>query len=480
MPRVTHKKDERKLLPHLYGHPWYDWSYEFFHDMSRNAFLTAPNQVGKSSALIKKVIHFATEPKIWKKVWNKKPTQFWYLYPSLTQATTEFHEKWVKENLPSGKMKTSEKYGWSEVYGAQKNISAIHFKNGVSIYFKSYMQSVSSLQTSTVYFIACDEELPVKYWTELTMRRDAVDGLFNLVFTATLSQRFWFEVMELRGKENERFPDAYKRSVSLYECQEYKSGKKAPWTLEKIKRRESECESKEEILVRVNGRFRPYKTGIYSNFDDKKNVIEKKFIVPKGWHKVIGAYNPKDSSGCAVCALAVSKDRQKCVIYYANKINKTTVETIAQYRAELGSVPAKFVNAEASDFHAIAQSGGEYFLETKMPRDGAKELVNTLFYTKILEVSKFDNCNDLTLQLQTIQEENLSDFKDFELIGALVCALSNMNFDFEEIINGIRKKIDPYKDMDPRERMYKGIDKPVHDTDSCEIEFQEFDELISV
>ena len=59
-------KDE---LPHLYGFPWYAWAKEYF--MSRNpmCFLTAGNQLSKSSSQIRKCVDWATDKKKWKSLW---------------------------------------------------------------------------------------------------------------------------------------------------------------------------------------------------------------------------------------------------------------------------------------------------------------------------------------------------------------------------------------------------------------------------
>jgi hypothetical protein len=141
-------------LPHLNGLPWYKWAWEFFNDYSRNAFLCSANQIGKSSVLIRKVIDLATNKEKQLKIWGRIPTQFWYLYPTKGMATVEFNEKWVKEFLPRNEMKTHPIYGWKETFQYQQ-IHTIKFNSGVTVYFKSYEQSESSLQASSVFFIAC-------------------------------------------------------------------------------------------------------------------------------------------------------------------------------------------------------------------------------------------------------------------------------------------------------------------------------------
>ena len=110
------KQTIQDMLPHLYGTDWYNWSLKFFHAKDRYMCLNAANQIGKSSTQIRKAIHWATETKLWPKLWKKKPTQFWYFYPDSDVATIEFNEKWVKEWLPRGEMQEHAKFGWRAIY----------------------------------------------------------------------------------------------------------------------------------------------------------------------------------------------------------------------------------------------------------------------------------------------------------------------------------------------------------------------------
>jgi len=121
---------DKEQLPHLYGFPFYKWQYKFFHDYSRNAFLTAANQIGKSSVAIRKMINLATNKSLWPKIWNSVPRQFWYIYPTLDVANREFVTKWEPEFMPRVDPKHPV-YGW-RTYKSFGRVTRIEFNNGIS------------------------------------------------------------------------------------------------------------------------------------------------------------------------------------------------------------------------------------------------------------------------------------------------------------------------------------------------------------
>jgi len=94
------------------------------------------------------------------------------------------------------------------------------------------------------------------------MRTAATDGLISGVFTPTLSQQFWYDVMEKRGQKGERFPRAHKITASLYDSQTYEDGTPSPWTNERITRILNSLPSDDEIQRRVYGRFIMDKRGL--------------------------------------------------------------------------------------------------------------------------------------------------------------------------------------------------------------------------
>jgi hypothetical protein len=169
---LEQQKSMEEGLPHLYGWPWYQWAWDFFSSTNRFNLLCAANQISKSSTQIRKCIHWATAVDLWPKLWKSRPTQFWYFYPTFDVATSEFHEKWKKEFLPRGEWKDHPVYGWKEEI-RNKQIYAIYFNSGVTVYFKSYEQKAENLQTASVYAMFCDEEVPEDLYPEIVSRISA-------------------------------------------------------------------------------------------------------------------------------------------------------------------------------------------------------------------------------------------------------------------------------------------------------------------
>lgn len=149
------KKFLMENLPHKYGFKKYKWQREFFECEAQDAFLTAANQIGKSTIMIAQCIEWATNKSLWNRLFKRRtPRQFWYLYPSLDFATSEVETKWLPDLLPQDGLKNDPNYGFTLKYMG-KYIHSIHFNSGVIIYFKAYTQDVMNLQGSTVDAIFC-------------------------------------------------------------------------------------------------------------------------------------------------------------------------------------------------------------------------------------------------------------------------------------------------------------------------------------
>ena len=152
---LEEKAKLHRNLPHLYGFKDYKWSREFLDSTNKTLLLTAANQLGKSTTLVRKVIDYATDVNAWPSRFRRTPRQFWYLYPTAQVASAEFHTKWKTDILPRDEMKDHPQYGWKAEFKNRGDISAIYFNSGVALYFKTYAQDASHLQSGTVDFVAC-------------------------------------------------------------------------------------------------------------------------------------------------------------------------------------------------------------------------------------------------------------------------------------------------------------------------------------
>lgn len=380
-------------LPFLYGWKWYKWAKEFYESENKMNLLVAANQISKSSTQIRKCINWATNVELWPKLWERRPLQFWYLYPTKETATIEFKKKWIPEFLPRGEFKDHPVYGWKEEYKSG-NIFALHFNTGVSVYFKTYAQDAQHLQTGTCYALFCDEELPEDIFDELMFRLAATDGYFHMVFTATLGQEMWKDAMEGKGVQ-EKFPEAYKRQISMYDCLLYEDGSPSHWTEPKIERIKNKCKSGQEILRRVYGRF-VLDSGLkYGGFDKAKNFV-KPYPIPPDWRIYTGVdigSGGTDGHPGAIGMVAVRPDYKKGAVFKmwrGDGIVTTDGDILDQHtsmKEGLLSPPVmQKYDWSSKDFATIASRVGEPFSPADKSHDRGESFMNVLFKNNMLDV----------------------------------------------------------------------------------------------
>lgn len=402
-------------LPHLYGWPWYTWAREFFESDAKMNFLCAANQISKSSTQIRKCIHWATEQTLWPRLWGETPNQFWYLYPTSDVATVEFHTKW-KLFLPRNNMEKDPKYGWEPEFEKGK-IKAIHFRSGVSVYFKTYAQDTSHLQTGTVYALFCDEELPEEHYDELIFRISSTDGYFHMVFTATIGQEFWRLVMEPEGKEEEKLPEAKKWTVSLYDSQYYEDGTPSKWTTERIQIVKNRCKNQKEILKRVYGKFIIDAEGLkYPQFSITRHM-RPSHQLPKDW-LIWSAVDP-GTGGTAhpagILFMAVSPNFQKGRIFLGwrgDDIGNTTAEDVYNKHQELKRehnirTVEQIYDPGCKDFATIAERKGESFSKANKDHTVGEEIVNVLFKNDMIAIHESVELQKLATELSTLRKATL-------------------------------------------------------------------------
>jgi phage terminase large subunit-like protein len=484
----------REGLPHLYGFPFYPWSREFFDSRSPMMFLTAGNQISKSSTQIRKVIHWATAKDLWPTLWKSKPLVFWYLYPSLIVSTKEVQKKWIPEFLPRGKFKSHPVYGWKEEKDGNI-ITAIHFNSGVSILFKSYSTNESLLQTGTVWYLAFDEELPEHLWPELVMRVAATDGYISGVFTPTLSQQFFFDIMEKRGEVGERFPRAHKITASLFDSQVYEDGTPSPWTKERITRIINSLPSDDEIQRRVYGRFIINKRGLkYPSFNKQYNVI-KSGAVPKDW---LWYYGIDSGSGgfeqghpAAICGVAVSPDfkRGRVVELWrgtpenveGDDKNTTAGDIVAQFvkmKKDKSTLAGARYDFADKDLEVIASRNGVHLDKADKSHEYGEGLLNTLFKNQLLDIDDKEENDQLVLELMSLRKDQKKQKAIDDCVDALRYAVTAIPWDLSVISDKFEVKAErkPLSIADERliarrEGFY------TKDQDEVEQEIQELNEL---
>lgn len=428
-------------LPFLYGWKWYKWARTFFESQNKINLLCAANQISKSSTQIRKCIHWATAQDLWPELWERAPIQFWYLYPTKAQVSAEFETKW-KQFLPKGEMKKDPYYGW-EVERKNGDIIAIHFNSGVHVYFKTYAQNASALQSGTCDAIFCDEELPVDLYEELMFRISASAGYFHMVFTATSGQDFWRRCLEPEGDEKEELPDALKLVVSLYEAMEYEDGTKSHWTIEKIKMVEARCSTHNEVLKRVFGKFIVLGGRKYEEFDIKRH-LKKKHPVPSTWLIYVGAdigSGGAEGHKAALCYVAVSPDFRQGRVFLGWRGPENVVTTagdVVQKHIDLKkehklTITQQFYDWASVDFYNIATRLGEPFEKAEKSHDIGENFLNTLFKNNMLYIYEDEELVKLAGELATLKKTtNKRQAKD-DFSDALRYAVTRIPWDWTAI-----------------------------------------------
>lgn len=436
---LEERKALREGLPHLYGFKFYKWMREFWDSQNSMNILCSANQIGKSSISIRKAIHWATDQSLWPQLWRTRPYQFWYLYPSQAVATIEFEKKWVTEFLPRGKMKDDPVYGWKDEYKGNY-VQAVHFKNDLSIYLKTYSQDPQDLQTGSVSALFGDEEMPENLYSELQLRLAATEGYFHAVFTPTLGQEFWREAVEVRGYK-ERFPTALKKQVSMYDCLEYEDGSKTYWTEERIQRIKNACKSEAEIQRRIYGKF-VLDSGLkYPSFSRTKNVCRPFSLMDK-YRVFIGVDcgSGGENHPAAICFVAVTPEYDKGFVFLGRRLDgqvttaSDVVQIVQHMRGKL-SVDAIFYDSAAIDLKNIAAQMGESWTPAEKSHAIGEQILNVLFKNEMLKIFDTEELEPLALELSSLKLSTPKNMAIDDFTDALRYAVTKIPWDWS-VING--------------------------------------------
>lgn len=385
------QKLAQKDLPHLHSHKFYPWMRKFWDSKFKIDIVVCPNQVGKSSTSIRRLIHRCTEPSLWPSLWPSLyeegspldyPSTHFYLYPTMDMATREFNEKWLLY-LPRGAKKDDEQYGWRETWDAGQ-ISTIDFHLGPRIYFLSYAMGRAKLQSTSCHSVNMDEEPPQALFDELVKRTSATDGQIAIVFTATDAQEFWVEVVETKKK---KLPESQIQQVSLFDCQFYEDGTPSRWTKEKIAREIALCSSERQVQVRVYGRIIKPEGQKYEAFDRGRN-LRPYHPLPSNWLYYAGIdYGGGGTSHpAAVGVIAVSPEYDKgrlVRLWRGDGIVTDAKDIIDVYRLMVATLPMPPIQTTydwaAKDLHTIASRMGLALIPAEKGHAIGEHTLNTLF-----------------------------------------------------------------------------------------------------
>lgn len=436
-------------LPFLHGWKWYQWARDFFESTNKINLLCAANQISKSSTMIRKCIHWATCKDLWPELWSHEPNQFWYLYPSQKQVNAEFETKW-RQFLPRGGYENDPVYGYS-IEKEGRNISAIHFNSGVHVYFKTYSQNVSALQSGTVDALFCDEELPEELYSELMFRISASDGYFHMAFTATLGQEFWRKAMEPKDQNEETMKEAFKVTVSLYDAMFYEDGTPSHWTADKIAEVRARCSSQLEVLKRVYGKFIVLGGRKCEAFDIKHHM-KKKHRVPPHW-LLFGGVDPGSGGAtghpASIVFVAVRPDFRAGRVFCGwrgDGLDTTSGDVVEKYielkRTNKIKTTNQYYDWADKDFYTIAHRMGEGFEKAEKGHEVGEEILNTLFKNDMLFIYDDDELCKLGGELASLLRSTPKEKAKDDFYDALRYAVTKIPWDFS-FITGTPATEDP-------------------------------------
>ena len=474
----TLKAERRALLPHIYGFKPYKWTNEYWASTNRMKFICAANQISKSSTQIRHAIDLATDKTKWPKFFPKRnPKVFWYIYPNKDKVSEEYDEKWVKEFLPRGAMAEDADYGWAPFY-RRGSLAGIKFNSGVTLYFKTWLQD---LQSGTVDALFIDEEIPENLYPELAMRVTRYDGMLSMVFTATLNQTFWHDVIEKRGKKDERFKSADKWQISMeHDCRFYADGSPSPWTPEEVQKQKNKCGTETEINRRIHGRFVSEKGLMYPSFSRSRNFKEP-MKIPAGWDYYggvdIGTGGP-DAHPAAVSILAVRPDYKYgrlIRIWIGDEENTTdTTQILNKYidlSADLNMTDANYDWA-SKEFHLRAMAAGIPFSKANKAKDFGEDLLNILFKNGMLDIEDYGlDAHKLLSELETLRSSTPKQHAIDNGCDSLRYAASKIPWDLSDITTKpIEINNETKKEKTPDEQRIEYATKQSNETKEAEDE----------
>lgn len=438
------KREELKVkLPHIYAHKHFEWSRKFHDSTNRVNLLCAANQIGKSTAAIRRHIDNATDKERWKIMWKTEPKMFWYFYPDSKTLEREWNTKW-KPLMPD---QVDEEHGWKVHMDGRVPVS-IEWKSGVWTYFMFYSKAASSLQAGTVHEVTADEEMPVELWDELMLRLTRTQGIMNCVFTPTLNQPYWQKAIET----NEVLKDAFKLQVSMYDCLKYEDASPNPTLTEAtIQEVIKKCSSETEVLRRVFGKFvtEVGRTFFAFNFDKNLKPLEnyEKKLVYAAVDYGSGGESGHPSAIVFVAVDPEFKQGQVIRAWRGDGIQTTAGDVYDKYREmskDLKIVQACYDPA-AADFGTIAERNGLAFTKANKARSDGEKILNTLFRYQMLSLAEEDGeISKLGSELSHIMDTNArskSSKKHDDLADALRYLCMMIPWNFSELAEKFEERV---------------------------------------
>jgi len=286
----------------------------------------------------------------------------------------------------------------------------------------------------------CDEEMPVEFVPELQARLNASDGYFHMVFTATIGQLYWAQTMEPTTASDEKYPNAWKKTVSVFECKKYIDGTDSHWTDAKIQRAIAKCPTDAEVQRRIYGRFIKTEGLMFPSFDVARNTSEY-HPPPKHWQHFSGVDPGTGGSAhpAAIVFIAVSPDFKHGRVWRAwrgDGINTASPDIFAKYRELRGklTMTAQKYDWASKEFFLHVSSKGESFSPANKDHVSGYSLLNTLFKSGMLKIYREDpELEKLISEIRSLSATGDKRKSKDDLCDALRHAANAVPWDFSDL-----------------------------------------------
>jgi hypothetical protein len=312
----------------------------------------------------------------------------------------------------------------------------------------------------------CDEETPEELMSELNMRLAASDGYLSAVFTPTMGSEYWRECIEETGK-NRRFPNSWRKQVSMYDCLQYEDGTPSGWTPEKINRAINSCKSPQDVERRVYGKFVVSEGLKYPGFHRLRNRTEG-HPLPKNWSLWCGVDpgSGGDNHPAAISVVAVSPDFTKGRVFRgwrgdgAQTTAGDVVKRAIQMTKDLEHCQI-YYDWGCRDFYLIAQAAGLHVEPAEKSHLIGEQMINVLFKNQMLMIYDYPELDPLCTELATLRNDVPKNKAKDDFADSLRYAVSLVPWNWNAIksdfvIEAVAKKPKRERGVDIRRQFWEG------------------------
>lgn len=433
----------KENLPFLFGYNLFPWQHEFIHTKNKNALICSSNQSGKSLSQSIRLLNLATDIHNWSSWFSRKPDCFWMLLPSKEMIESMIDVKWIPNLLPKGRFKEHPRYGW-QLKKSHGSYSHMVFNSGIHLYFKSYEMGAEKLQSGSCDYIAADEEMKEELLPELNARRSATNGYFSIVMTPTLGLEFWRNAFEEVGSEKETFKGAFKKSVSLYDCQKFVDGTVTQWTNERIQQVINSCPTEAEVKRRVFGRFVKSEGLLMPMFSVTRNVAPYHPINFTSGYIYAAIDSGAGDTGrgshpATICFVWVNAELSKIRVFKGWKSPKGQAvepkEILEKYVELRGTMvmAGEFYDWSSKDIQIIANRAGIALMPADKSRDKGYQMLNLLFKTGALVIYDIEELQPLVREIMSLSiGERKTEAQD-DFVDAMRYAITSIPINWEKV-----------------------------------------------